>query len=372
MDTQKLDLLTNIFNTSHLDEQVLSRETGYPPSQIRKLVAELIQEGVLRKNNTLESRAIWELKRLKRASKEDFAGNLEILTLIAGIFDIGREDIKNIEPMEKGMTNYSFKFQVNGDTYIMRVPGLGTDEMVSRRNEYNVYKALEGRNLTDDVVYINPKTGYKVTRFIRDTKTCDPRNVDDVRLCMDKLKELHSAKLRVDHEFDIFKKIEYYESLRNGESSIYPDYDGTKRNIYKLKGYIDSLPKKYILTHVDSVSDNFLITGGDVRLIDWEYSGMQDPNLDIAMFSIYASYGKKEVDNLINIYFPDGCKESKRIKIYAYISIGGFLWSNWCEYKRVLGVDFGDYADEQYDYAKEFYKIAKGEIESLEGNAYEE
>ena len=35
----------------------------------------------------------------------------------------------------------------------------------------------------------------------------------------------------------------------------------------------------------------------------------------------------------------------------------GLLWSNWCEYKRGLGVDFGEYSLRQYRYAKDFYKL---------------
>lgn len=371
MNTQKLDLLTTIFKETDLNEKLLSQRTGYPPMIVKQLIGELREDGFLRKDNTLPDSTIRELKRLKRVSGDPFDGNIEILTLIANVFNIDRNLIRNIEPMDKGMTNYSFKFSIKNKPYIMRVPGVGTDEMINRENEYSVYKVLKGRNLTDEIIYINPENGYKITSFMENANSCDPRNLEDVRLCMDKLRELHSAKIKVDHRFDLFEKIEFYEELRNGEESIYKDYKDTKKKMYKLKNYIDNIPKQSILTHIDPVGDNFLLVGRDVRLIDWEYSGMQDPNVDIAMFSIYASYNKKDVDKLINIYYPDGCKESRRIKIYSYIAICGFLWSNWCEYKRVLGVDFGEYALKQYNYAKDFYEIAKMEIENSGEILYE-
>ena len=47
-----------------------------------------------------------------------------------------------------------------------------------------------------------------------------------------------------------------------------------------------------------------------------------------------------------------------RVKIYCYIAMCGLLWSNWCEYKRQLGVEFGEYSLMQYRYAKEYYKYA--------------
>lgn len=55
---------------------------------------------------------------------------------------------------------------------------------------------------------------------------------------------------------------------------------------------------------------------------------MQDPHIDVAMFCMYSLYDKKQIDDLIDIYFENNCKTEDRIKIYAYISACGLLWSN--------------------------------------------
>lgn len=86
---------------------------------------------------------------------------------------------------------------------------------------------------------------------------------------------------------------------------------------------------------------------------------MQDPHIDIAMFAIYALYDRKQIDHLIDLYFENQCQEETRLKIYSYIASCGLLWSNWCEYKRKLGVDFGEYSICQYQYAKDYYKVVK-------------
>ena len=97
-------------------------------------------------------------------------------------------------------------------------------------------------------------------------------------------------------------------------------------------------------------------------MIEWEYAGMQDPDVDIAMFCIYSLYDRLHVDMLIDSYYPEGCATEVRLKIYCYIAICGLLWSNWCEYKRLLGVEFGEYALCQYRYAKDYYKIVHDEL----------
>ena len=171
--------------------------------------------------------------------------------------------------------------------------------------------------------------------------------------------------LQVNHTFDIFKNIEYYEKLRNCDS-VYRDYEKTKENVFKLREFIGEHKAKFVLTHIDAVPDNFIINGNDIRLIDWEYAGMQDPHVDLAMFSIYSFYSKDQIDRLIDIYFDNGCDRTTRIKIYCYVAACGLLWSNWCEYKLSLGVEFGEYSIRQYRYAKEFYKIAVDEMRNLD------
>lgn len=42
------------------------------------------------------------------------------------------------------------------------------------------------------------------------------------------------------------------------------------------------------------------------------------------------------------------------------------LWSNWCEYKRNLGIDFGEYSLRQYRYAKDYYNVVQDELQKME------
>ena len=183
---------------------------------------------------------------------------------------------------------------------------------------------------------------------------------DDLKKCMKKLKDFHLLDLKVDHEFNLFDQIEFYESLWK-EKSVFRDYEKVKEKIFNLKKYVNNQQIKKCLTHIDAVPDNFLFSNDDIYLIDWEYAGMQDPHVDLAMFSIYSFYDKEQIDHLIDIYFDNQCEISTRIKIYCYVAICGLLWSNWCEYKRQLGVEFGEYSLRQYRYAKDYIKIVENE-----------
>lgn len=58
----------------------------------------------------------------------------------------------------------------------------------------------------DNIAYINPENGYKITEFLEGSRTCDPDNVDDLKACMKKLRTFHRQKLIVNHEFIFLKK----------------------------------------------------------------------------------------------------------------------------------------------------------------------
>ena len=289
----------------------------------------------------------------------------DAISIIQECFNVEVDEIKNITVLKKGMTNRSFLFECQNQKYIMRIPGEGTDHLINRKEEADVYQALENRQICDDVLYMNPENGYKITAYLEDATNCDAENWAEVEACMTKLREFHELNLTVDHRFDIFGQIDFYESLWNGEKSYFKDYEKTKAAIFELKNWIDTLDKTETLVHIDAVPDNFLFTKNGIRIIDWEYAGMQDPHVDIAMFCIYSLYSKEQVDRLIDLYFKGEVSPMIRTKIYAYIASAGLLWSNWCEYKRSLGIDFGEYSLCQYRYAKEYSKLVLSTLEEL-------
>lgn len=288
----------------------------------------------------------------------------DAIRVISQALQTSEEEITHITVLKKGMTNRSFRFSCKGKKYIMRIPGEGTDRLIDRRQEALVYQTIREKGLCDEITYLDPENGYKITGFLEDARVCDPQDPDDTRRCMQRLRAFHEMRLTVGHDFDIFGQIEFYEHLWAGMPSAYRDYPRTKEQVFSLKPYIDAHAKDKVLTHMDAVPDNFLFVKNadgteDILLIDWEYAGMQDPLVDVAMFCIYSLYDREQTDDLIDAYFPEGCRRQDRILIYCYIAACGLLWSNWCEYKRTLGVEFGEYSLRQYRYAKDYYKIVR-------------
>ena len=326
-----------------------------------------VNANIMLSSEVTEINSYEQLRELDCSSKELENESLEV---ISKTLNCKNEDIKNIKTLKKGMTNRSFIFTVDSKKYIMRIPGEGTDKLINRKEEADVYNTIKGKNICDELFYINPDNGFKISSFVENSRVCDPYNFEDVSKCMKKLKHFHDMKLKVNHEFNIVKQIDFYESLWLEPKSIFDDYQQTKKNVLSLIPFVNKNKAESVLTHIDAVPDNFLFSKNgkteNIQLIDWEYAGMQDPHVDIAMFCIYSLYdSKEEIDKVIDLYFENNCNQKTRIKIYCYVALCGLLWSNWCEYKRQLGVEFGEYSLKQYRYAKDYFKIASKEIKEL-------
>lgn len=289
---------------------------------------------------------------------------MHILDIIKSVFNLQNTDIELI-PLKQGMTNDSFIFSLNNERYIIRVPGVNTDKIINRHEEYDVYQAIKDEEFVEPVIYIDRDKGYKISKFIENSHTVNPKDWNEINACLKRLKEFHNQSHRVEHYFDVFEHINYYESLMPNASK-YEDYKETKKNIESLEPIIENLVKDWTLCHIDAVCDNFLVTENqDVYLIDFEYAAMQDPDLDVAMFIVYSLFNRQEIDRIIDIYFEHQVTSLKRYKIYSYIAIVGLLWSNWCEAKQDTELLNSSYAQQQYNYAKTFYQIVFDEARNL-------
>ena len=289
------------------------------------------------------------------------ASNNKIMQAIAGVLKCAESEIKIIKHIKEGLSNDLFVFSYNDAKYVMRVPGAGIDMINDRAREVEVYEKIVPHGICDDLVYIDSNPGYKITKYIENARTCDPFNESDVKASIKKLREFHELKLECNYTFDLFERIEYYENLWHTPKSLFKDYEQTKANIMKLRKYIESVPKDWSITHGDFNPANILMEETDgatrVRLIDWEYAGMSDPHIDIVGFVYLAGYNREQIETVIDLYFTEGCPAETRKKIYAYVAIYALWTTVWAEYKRQVGVEFGDFILRQYRLAKDYYRI---------------
>ena len=316
------------------------------------------------KDNVYEFENLEELRLFDKKYVNDSGS--EAMQLVSRVLKVPESEIQNIRRLKAGMTNNSWLFTVNGESYICRIPGKGTEKLINRHEEYEVYKAVSGLDITEHIVYHDETNGYKISEYYEGSRNADPKNDTDMRYCMKKLRTLHDSGLKVGHSFNIGAKIEFYEELCGGADSIpFSDYSEMSALKNKLLSWLEHLHRPEVLSHIDSVADNFLfLKGADIsenerdisriKLIDWEYAAMNDPLIDIGMCAIYSYMDESGAEKLMKAYFEREPEELERNIVYAYMALGGLLWALWGVYKEQLGVNFTDYTIKMYRYFKKY------------------
>lgn len=312
--------------------------------------------------NRRQADEVYEFENLEELRRFDVKyqrhSDNEAMELVSKVFQVSESEITEIRCLKAGMTNKSFLFKIKDRHYICRIPGPGTELLINRQQEKEVYDATHDLGITEKIVYFSGKTGYKIAEFYEGAHNAEAENEDEISRCLKLVRKFHQSGLKVSHSFDFKERIEFYEKLCKASGDIlFDDYNLVRGCMKELLDRLDGLGHEKVLSHLDTVVDNFLILpDGDIRLIDWEYAGMCDPLVDIAMCAIYSYYNEEQTDRLIEIYFEREPSMEERFTVYAYMALGGFLWSLWAVYKASLGEEFGEYTLIMYRYAKNYYK----------------
>ena len=290
-----------------------------------------------------------------------FDSNNACLSIITEVFDISLSEIKNIKPLKDGMTNLSFIFEVADNVFVFRQPGAGTEALISRQYEKRSYELIAPLGISDEIVYFDGDSGVKISKYYWGARVSNPDDDEETRILMLLLKRIHGAGIQPEHRFDIEERVNYYESLAKGLNAIlFSDYEQVRAKADELLAFRKALNIPEVLCHIDYVFANVLhLPSGEIRVIDWEYSGGADPLIDIAMYSIYTYYNKQQIDAALRHYLEREPTRQEEARLYMYVALGGFLWSIWAEYKQGLGDEFGEYPLDMYRYMKDYYQLLK-------------
>lgn len=283
---------------------------------------------------------------------------MNIIKEVSNLMCVSENGIHIIKDNIGGMTNHSCLISIKGDLFVVREPGKGSNELVNREHEkYVINTIMKNKNFPTPDMYINNHY-IKITKYVQNSHVPNSLSEDDIIKSLKSIHKLHTSNIQVPFTYDLYDNIMLYEKLM--KKSQFKEYEQVKEQILELLDIVKlCIRPKYSFTHVDFNPDNVLITASDTYLIDFEYSAMQDPDLDFAMWCIYSMYDDNMIDKFIGICTSQHVNIEYnhtifKAKIYAYIAIAGLLWSNWCEYKKQLNQDLGNYALYQFNAAKKY------------------
>lgn len=268
------------------------------------------------------------------------------------------ENVSNAEISRiGGMSNKNFKICFNNKRYVLRIPGNGSEGMVERSNEE--YNALEACKLGINPIvrYFNSSNGIKLADFIDDAETLNAATIqrhDNMRKIAKIYQILHNSHIRLRNEFNIFHEIEKYDRLIDNVGAVmYDGWKDVRSRVMSLEAYLNTLGVDLKPCHNDALYENFIKSpDGTIFLIDWEYSGMNDPMADFAALFIEADFEEENEDYILGKYFNGDVPAAAKIKILCYQILWDYLWAQWTVIKEKKGDDFGSYGQERFNRAK--------------------
>ena len=271
------------------------------------------------------------------------------LSLIFPDEDVSDAVIKKIG----GMSNKNFRVDYSGRSYVLRVPGNGSEGMVERSNE--MFNSSEGSRLGVNPVtyYFNAKTGVKLTEYVAGAETLNSATIqrpDNMAKVADIYRKIHGAHVRLRNEFNIFKEIGKYEMLmQKACATMYDGWEDVLPAVMSLESRLNQLGVDLRPCHNDAVPENFIKSAdGRLYLIDWEYSGMNDPMADLAALFLESGFTGENQDYVLNRYFDGDVPVHAQEKILCYQILWDYLWAQWTVIKEAKGDDFGTYGMDRY------------------------
>ncbi|MFU8785906.1 MAG: phosphotransferase [Candidatus Izemoplasmataceae bacterium] len=250
------------------------------------------------------------------------------------VFDVKEEAISIDSRLMGGMSNFTYIIKVNEDRYTFRVPGKNAEQFVDRDIEKYHIELIESLNLNNDTIYLDVETGYKIAKYIEGQPLHELNAYDYLDEAAEVLRKIHQSSLKSNYDYAPFDRLEKYENLvKSYDHNHHERYIEYKNTLLSHKDFLDQ--QETTLTHGDSQISNFVVTNNELKLMDWEFTGNNDPFYDIACF------GNANFDHAIAIlpvYLKRTPQPDDFNRLYLWRTFQCLQWHNVALYKEFIGL----------------------------------
>lgn len=281
----------------------------------------------------------------------------EILRSVCGALRCEIRDIKDFRTINAGLTNATFRFSVDQVEYVYRYPGKGSEKYIDRKSEAFSMKVASELGLDDTFIYMDGEKGWKISKYVSNARALDYRDPAQVSRAVAMIRTLHDAAVQSPYDSDVWEKTqELVAMIRAAGKADYEDFDRLYRLIAQVRDMVGRDPyATRCLCHNDCSSVNFLLDEQDkMRLIDWEYSGNDDPACDVGAFLCCTDYTYEENLGVIEQYLQHKPDKAELGHYIGYIAIAAYHWYVWALYQETRGNAVGEWLYRWYKTSKTY------------------
>lgn len=232
-----------------------------------------------------------------------------------------------------GLTNINHLLEHHGERYVLRIPGAGTSEYINRHHEAVAARSAADAGVNADVVFFDASDGLMVTRFVDGAATMNAerfRDLTAVARAGRAFHRLHTTARPFANDFTLFPMIDEYKALLASKGARLPDgYRELEARADATRQALEARPRPSVPSHCDPLCENFLDTGDRMYVIDYEYSGNNDPMWDLGDLSVEGGFGPHQDEALLAAYFGGEPPAHEVGRMVAYKALCDLLWTLW-------------------------------------------
>jgi thiamine kinase len=186
---------------------------------------------------------------------------------------------KLVELLSGGLSNRCWKVTSADDNCFVWRPNSAASHAfgISRMREHRLLEALEECHFAPDAVYLND-LGLLVEWIDEDSDSHIPIGELELTGMLARVHavDIHTKPIPL---FAYTAKVDNYW-VQLGDPKVRAEYE----SLYQRYRNLPTVPPvEPCLCHLDLGEYNLVMTEGGLKVIDWEYAGVTDPRLDLAM-----------------------------------------------------------------------------------------
>jgi thiamine kinase-like enzyme len=263
---------------------------------------------------------------------------------------------RTVTELAGGLTNTNYKVVTADGAYVVRVSAKDAGLLaIDRENEYlNSVSAAEAGVGAEVVDYV-PQHSLLVLEFIEgQTQSAeDLRRGDKLEMVAAACRRLHSAAPFRD-DFNMFRIQHRYLGLVQERGFRLPDrYLEFEPQVRRIEAAMAVRDEGTLPCNNDLLAENFIDTGGAFRLIDYEYSGMNDACFELGNVWSESNLSLDQLDELVTHYYGRRLRNRiARARLWGLMSKYGWtLWASIQDGVSDIDFDFWEWGMEKYERA---------------------
>ena len=255
-----------------------------------------------------------------------------------------------------GLTNTNYKVVVGGRSYVVRVSSKDAGLLaIDRENEYVNSVAAAEAGVGAGVVAYLPELGALVLDFIEGSTMSaeDLRRGDRLGEVADAIRRLHSCR-RFRDDFNMFRVQERYVRIVQERGLRLPErYLEFAPQVTEIERAMAVRDEGTVPCNNDLLAENFIWTGDRFQLIDYEYSGNNDPMFELGNVWSESNLSLEQLDELIAHYYGRPLvNKVARARLWGLMSKYGWtLWASIQDGVSTIDFDFWGWGMEKYERA---------------------